>query len=328
MNDKKRTGLVLAIVLTMAANAQTVQNNTLNAAGNSTLNSNVFLEWSVGEAFTGQGTSGNYLLLTHGFLQPFGGATATPPRIPSLPVNSFPNGIDNAGNSVLAGNIFLENTLGEWMTTTRTGGSYMLTQGILQPSQQTVNIPLPVTGLTFTAKRLNAGTVQLNWKTLTETDNKGFYIERKLDKATAFTQLRFVSSKATNGNSTAPLEYTETDANSFTGKSWYRIRQEDLAGKTTYSTVELVNGIKGKPVKLTAWPVPAPSEFSVLVEGVEKDRLQVYDVTGRLRYETNIAEGQAVKITNLAPGTYFLRMAGEPDLVHKVIVMGSKPSVN
>ncbi|NTS43051.1 T9SS type A sorting domain-containing protein [Flavisolibacter sp. BT320] len=328
MKDKKKTGLVLAIVLTMAAHAQTVQNNTLNAAGNSTINSNVFLEWSVGESFTGQGTSSNYLLLTHGFLQPFGGATATPPGIPSLPVNSFSNGIDNAGNSVLAGNILLENTVGEWMTTTRTGGSYMLTQGILQPSQQTVNIPLPVTGLTFTAKRLHAGTVQLNWKTLTETDNKGFYIERKLDKAPDFTQLKFVSSKAANGNSTVALDYTETDANSFSGKSWYRLRQEDLTGKNTYSTVELVNGVKGKPVKLTAWPVPAPSEFSVLVEGLEKDKLQVFDVSGRLRHETTITQGQAVKISHLMPGTYILRLVGNPDLVHKIIVMGNKAAGN
>jgi hypothetical protein len=79
-------------------------------------------------------------------------------------------------------------------------------------------------------------------------------------------------------------------------------------------------------VKLTAWRVPAPAEFSVRAEAIEKDRLQVYDVSGRLQYETAITERQAVKVSHLALGTYILCLAGNPGLVQKVVVQGSNPS--
>jgi hypothetical protein len=242
-----------------------------------------------------------------------------------------PYGIDNAGNSVLAGNILLENTVGEWMTTARTGGSHMLTQGILQPGGVVANIPLPVTQLEFWAKRINNQQVQLDWKTLQEANNKGFGVERMKQNEGAYSGIHFEPSKAAGGNSTLPLTYQYIDQNSFLGRTYYRLRQEDLDGKITYSTVQVVQSSKGKGVKLTAYPNPAVSEFSVLLETIiinakeettqsTTDLLYLYDMQGRVVQQHAIISGVPLKITNLTPGVYLVKLKNEPEISHKVVV--------
>ncbi len=73
----------------------------------------------------------------------------------------------------------------------------------------TCSIPLPV-GLTdFTAVR-RSGTALLQWVTLSETNNKGFGIQRSAD-GIKWDNLFFIDTKATKGNSNEKLAYTCTD---------------------------------------------------------------------------------------------------------------------
>lgn len=81
---------------------------------------------------------------------------------------------------------------------------------------------LPVTLLNFFAVRKNMASVKLNWSTATETNNKGFEIERRLDNENQFSLRDFVSSKATNGNSQLILKYLYNDINPFSGVTYYR----------------------------------------------------------------------------------------------------------
>lgn len=179
---------------------------------------------------------------------------------------------------------------------------------------------LPVLGLEFTARRLNKQVVQLDWKTMQEVDNKGFSVERKKDNEPAFSAIHFAPSKGVNGNSNSPLQYLHVDPNTFAGKTWYRLKQQDGKGAFTYSMVRVVDGEGGKIVTLKAWPIPAPKEFSVTVTGTEKDMLQLYDASGKLVRQQNITEGTVVKITGLTAGTYLLKLAGQKEVVQKIIV--------
>lgn len=227
--------------------------------------------------------------------------------------------LNTAGQKSTVANIHLEFSLGE-MATTTIGNNLFLTQGFLQPLNMAVNAPLPVTGLDLQVKRLNPQQVELRWSTLQESNNKGFSIERKKETEPGFAAIRFVPSGTAGGNSISHLFYQHIDTNSFAGRSWYRIRQEDFNGQTNYSIIRMVDGQAAKTVLLKAWPVPAPKEFSISLAGVEKDNLLIFEANGKLVRTLPITEGTTLKITGLLPGTYLLRLQQQPDLVQKIIV--------
>jgi len=180
--------------------------------------------------------------------------------------------------------------------------------------------PLPVTGLQFFAKRLNAQQVALDWETVLEIDNKGFYVERRKEFEAAFTSMYFVNSKAPSGSSNSPLNYTALDTNNYRGKTYYRLKQVDINGKWAYSLVRVVNGDLKQGASLKAWPIPAPQEFSVTINGIEKDVILLFDATGRLIKQVPITENEVIKINGLASGSYVIRLKQQPDLVQKVII--------
>ena len=91
---------------------------------------------------------------------------------------------------------------------------------------------VPVELTSFGCKILN-NTVKLNWKTATETNNKGFEIQRKLNSN--WEKIGYVRG---NGTTTTPNEYTYTDNfkyDSDKGIISYRLKQIDLNGSFHYS---------------------------------------------------------------------------------------------
>jgi len=184
----------------------------------------------------------------------------------------------------------------------------------------TGNTPSPTTTFDFYAKRTDANNVQLDWTSTVEVNNYGFYIERKKETEPDFTSIGFVPSKAVNGNSASPLSYTWIDANSFTGKTYYRLKQQGLDKQTTYSVVRTVTGKTKGNVKLAAFPIPAPGEFSVTIEGVDEGVVQLYDLSGRLIKQATVYSEQPVKMTNIPPGSYILTLASQPDVNLKIVV--------
>jgi hypothetical protein len=303
----------------------------INASGKLFTSNNLMLEWSLGEVSI-QSTKTDYVWATEGVLQPHNGTAPAPTpentiKFPSL--SSY--GLDNAGttfvNTSNGNSIMIEWTSGEYASRTLLNSNNMVTQGILQPYPLTIiEGPLPVTGLEFTASRIDASNVKLNWKTFTELQNKGFYIERRKDKENSFIPLKFVPSKAANGNSDVALYYEENDANNHSGKSYYRLQQVDLDGKTTYSTIQVVNSIKGKPVKINTYPNPAVKEFTAMVEKevgkgeASSDMIQIVDLNGRLIQQQIIYYNTPLKITGLQPGVYIVKLLSEADVLQKVIV--------
>ena len=88
------------------------------------------------------------------------------------------------------------------------------------------NSILPVELSSFTASE-NAGKSQLEWTTLTETNNRGFQVERSAN-GSEWMKIGFVFSKASEGNSTQKLQYSYTDNNPLHGDNYYRLKQYDL----------------------------------------------------------------------------------------------------
>ncbi|MDR0794008.1 MAG: DUF285 domain-containing protein [Chitinophagaceae bacterium] len=98
----------------------------------------------------------------------------------------------------------------------------------------------PVMFLSFKVQAQMNNTALLLWTTATETNNKGFYIERSKDGAN-WIDLEFVNSQAPNGNSSLQYNYLYTDLTPPTGENFYRLKQIDFNEAATYSAAQKIN---------------------------------------------------------------------------------------
>ncbi|QEC45119.1 T9SS type A sorting domain-containing protein [Pseudobacter ginsenosidimutans] len=309
--------MVLLILGCSQAGAQSVQPETINSSGRHSTTGGIHFEYAVGGLAPSSLDAGP-VLLTQDFLQPFAGTATEVPAVGSPQLTSG-TVVNNAGTTLINGNNLLEYTLGEFASITLSNSNNLLTQGILQPYLQ--QGPLPVTGLDFTARRINTNQVLLNWSTKQEINNSGFYIERKKETETDFAPLTFISSKATDGNSVSALSYTYTDMNGYSGKTYYRLKQLDKDEKYVFSPIRIVAAQEKDVVMMKAWPVPAINNLNVKVTGIKStEQLQVLDMQGRVVKRYLISNEQIININGLPSGTYILRLIKEIPVTEKIVI--------
>ena len=139
---------------------------------------------------------------------------------------------------------------------------------------------IPVELTSFNANVQN-GSVILNWTTATETNNKGFTVERIADSLPKeWKEIGFVPG---NGTTTQPRSYSFKDENVSSGTYLYRLKQIDFDGSYEYSnTVEVRVNIPSEFSLSQNYPNPFnPSttiEYSVPKDGYVT--LKVYNVLG------------------------------------------------
>ncbi|MBO9635112.1 MAG: T9SS type A sorting domain-containing protein, partial [Chitinophagaceae bacterium] len=316
MSIIKYTITALLLPVCSAATAQQLSIQTINNAGQTRSAAGILLEDAVG-GLVAEAVNSTAIMYTPDFLQPEAGTTSSIPTTGNIKSTSGSAGIDNGGGSFLQGSLLLEFTVGEVSSISLQQQGNLLTQGILQPYTSTA---LPVTGLEFLANRINNREVRLNWKTIQEIDNKGFFIERKKDTDTGFVAISFERTKAVNGSSIFPIEYNYTDANDFTGRTYYRLKQQDIDGRYSFSAIRFVTGESNKSIQLKAWPVPATNTFTVSVTGIEKDIIQVIDLNGRLVKWFVIRAGFPQQINDLKAGVYILNLLTDKNINQRVII--------
>ena len=180
------------------------------------------------------------------------------------------------------------------------------------------DIGLPVQLASFAAIRVSDD-VQLSWSTISEVNNFGFYVERKLDGTSSFVEVpnSFIAGHATT---LEPQSYSFTDNTVTPGVWYYRLRQVDLDGKINYSEpvkVEYVTAVTSETPATYGlsqnYPNPFnPStdiQFSLAKAGTVS--LKVYDMLGR--EVATLANGEFVagvhhvmfNAINLPSGAYF-----------------------
>lgn len=314
---KKIITAIPGLLFLLSTEAQQLTPQTINSGGSSKTAAGIILEDALGGLLVNSISTSSFIY-TQDFLQPDGGVVTSLPPINNVILNSG-TGIDNAGTTFINGGIMLEFTMGEMASITYTNSDKMLTQGILQPFN--VSGTVPVTGLEFYAKRLSKNSVQLEWKTLQEINNKGFHVERKKESETDFKAIGFVKSKTVNGNSNFGFNYQQLDNNSYTGTTYYRLKQEDLDGRTNYSVVRLVKGEIENQVTMQVWPIPANGYFNIKVTGLNKeDQLLLFDMNGRMIQKHIIQNQSQLRVNGLPAGTYLVKLGSDQSIGQKVII--------
>jgi hypothetical protein len=188
--------------------------------------------------------------------------------------------------------------------------------------------PLPVELTTFTAAAKNK-TVFLNWKTVTETNNYGFEVERCAlsTERQAWNKIGFVSG---NGNSSSDKEYSFTDKNISGGSKFnYRLKQIDNDGTFEYSSSVEIEIVPLQFELSQNYPNPFnPSttiQFSLPVQTQLK--INIYNMLGELikTVSEGMYESGYYNITfdasELSSGTYIYRLESNDFIETKKMLM-------
>ncbi|MEO6613106.1 MAG: T9SS type A sorting domain-containing protein [Chitinophagaceae bacterium] len=172
-----------------------------------------------------------------------------------------------------------------------------------------ITLTLPVTFSSFTATRSTSSitNVLVRWSTATEVNNSGFAVERNINGT--WEQVAFVPTQATNGNSTAGLDYQFIDNNNSKGITQYRIRQIDIDGKARNSEIRAVRGIS-QLGGVIVYPNPSTDgKVNIVFEDANVARdISVIDMSGRTVKQVRGVTNNNITIENLKPGMYTLRM--------------------
>ncbi|MGI4743291.1 MAG: right-handed parallel beta-helix repeat-containing protein [Janthinobacterium lividum] len=173
-----------------------------------------------------------------------------------------------------------------------------------------LTVPLPVVLTTFTAQAVANRDALLNWGTASEAHNDHFEVERSFD-GNAFSQ---IGRLAGHGTTSAASAYTFTDAGigrQVTKPVYYRLRQVDVDGKTTYSPVRSVSFAPAALVSLSLYPNPTADRTSLDLSQLSATttvQVQLLDAPGRTVLSWTLTGGQVqpLDVQTLAAGTYLL----------------------
>jgi GEVED domain/Secretion system C-terminal sorting domain len=175
------------------------------------------------------------------------------------------------------------------------------------------SVPLPA-AITFAGEKAGSRNI-LRWTTKTESNVKGFSVERSAD-GRSFVSIGYVNSQAPNGNSTSDLNYIFNDDNPQGTATYYRLRIEDRNGSSKLSNVVLLRRGKVNQLELSGlFPNPASTSLNVVLDVPARDRvtLVVTDLAGRtlIQKAVNVETGTNtidMDVSGLTKGTYMVRV--------------------
>ncbi|HMK04803.1 MAG TPA: T9SS type A sorting domain-containing protein [Ferruginibacter sp.] len=197
----------------------------------------------------------------------------------------------------------------EGFDTRNSSSNYVEKTGIAGFSRWTLSSPLnplPLSWGSFNTQCINYST-KISWQTYRESNTRSFIIQQSSNGI----NWKDIATLLAAGNSTVTLNYTYTSQQLSGSLNYYRIIEQDIDGRKTYSPV-LKNDCSGKEI-FFVYPNPAQHNLWVNLQ-TEKSgtvSIQLYDSKGALvkqRME-NIQAGNnllGMQLNGVAPGIYSL----------------------
>ena len=168
--------------------------------------------------------------------------------------------------------------------------------------------PLPITLVNFKISSAEEQIIKLDWSTASEKNFDKFIVQRSAD-GVAFENIAEIAGA---GNSKVLLNYTYSDQNPLTGKSYYRLKSSDFDGSFEYSKVIFADVDGAKSISI--YPNPSTGEsirFSANFDAQESGSIVVIDFLGSEVTKVSVkgSTGEIVFNTPLRSGTYIVKYA-------------------
>ncbi|MEQ1675497.1 MAG: T9SS type A sorting domain-containing protein [Chitinophagaceae bacterium] len=185
---------------------------------------------------------------------------------------------------------------------------------------------LPVKLLSFSAMLNNNNRVDLKWSTVTEINLNYFTVEKSLDGIN-FNDAGMVFAY---GNQTDQTNYSLSDNVSSiqSGVVYYRLRSVDNDGKSQLSATRMIRIGKtnSNVISIMTYPNPVNNELRVTVPANWQNKKVMYEVitmngqTAKRMESANSSQTEALNVSSLAPGVYFVRVSCEGQTAQQKII--------
>jgi Secretion system C-terminal sorting domain len=166
---------------------------------------------------------------------------------------------------------------------------------------------LPLTWLSFNAVKKD-NTVVLNWSTASEQNTQNFLVQTSIDGITWKT-LDIVQS---TGFINPYGNYNYTHTNPANAINYYRLIQQDIDGKNSYSKIE--TALFSKKINLLSVYSNAVTNGKLKIQLQDASAISIYNVEGKLILRSQLAGGtQTIDVNNLAKGMYMIQAGKETE---------------
>ena len=163
---------------------------------------------------------------------------------------------------------------------------------------------LPVKFVSFKVAKYDNSSVLITWQTATEQDNDYFAIEKSTD-GVVFTEFTRIKGKGTSSNISS---YKTMDFQPQTGNNYYRIRQTDKDGSSTYTPVSTIQ-FSASGTSISVFPNPTSSAITLQADYSVNSRYQLSDLTGNVIENKPINSGRLqINVGQLPAAIYTLNI--------------------
>ena len=330
-NTSGASGNITASTRSTLGNA----NNTTGVAGQWCAATNVAAVTSMADSTSGGATDGSTVSVIDrwwDFISSVGGA------IPAATVTFTYRGEENTLTGSPTGPLAVQHWNGTtWDQSMPTGiagstvaGPHSVTKSGLTSFSPYILVsaltPLPIELISFTAN-LNVDAVALSWITAAEVNNDYFTVEKSVD-GLSFTEVLKVDGA---GNSTGMIDYFDIDRNPYVGISYYRLKQTDYDGKTSYSNIVPVEYNPNGDPTISLFPNPSDVGTTTYLslnqfEGGEV-LVVLRDITGREIFSKVViaSSGNELIVLNengsLAKGSYLVTATSKNKFYNKKLIV-------
>ena len=157
-------------------------------------------------------------------------------------------------------------------------------------------IALPIENVAPFQVYLKGSNAELTWKTATETNNKGFEIQRSKDGIDWET----IAWQPGQGNTLTPHSYAYTDEKPLSGTSYYRLKQVDFSGDFSYTNIVSLTYIRPQ---VSISPNPGRGIFNI---GLSQGTYQILNTAGQVIQTGNLKNNTQIDISHEPKGVYFI----------------------
>jgi hypothetical protein len=191
--------------------------------------------------------------------------------------------------------------------------SFVDAAGLADPTPATYTIrwpaggPLPIILSDFSGVKNNCN-ASFNWKTASELDSEKFELEFSTTTNTAFETVGTIGAA---GNSTTSKSYQFNYALESGVSYYFRLKMFKKDGTFTYSQIIPISCLDAKS-EISIKPNPTNTGvFQIKGMPKGKNTVSIYSNDGKLLRTENVVNNKDIIISNLAAGTYVIRILNE-----------------
>ncbi|MBL7766276.1 MAG: T9SS type A sorting domain-containing protein [Chitinophagaceae bacterium] len=180
---------------------------------------------------------------------------------------------------------------------------------------------LPATISSFTGRKLEHSNL-LEWTSSNEQNNQSFELQHSAD-GVSFTTVAQLNSKAVNGNSNLPLNYSVEHLKPMAGHNYYRLQQTDIDGHSSLhaQVIDLIWNANGTVISLYPNPTKDILNIESYNAGTSKMLVKIADMSGRIvkQVQANAAQGAnkiQMSLSDLASGLYTVQVYENETLLY------------